>query len=75
MNSGIVPGGGVALLQASKVLEKVTAPAHIGEANNADFLTGVQLVKKALAYPAWQIAENAGKVPKRLFLPNLEEPS
>src|SRR3989338_10017483 len=24
-------------------------------------MTGVQLVKKALTYPAWQIAENAGK--------------
>jgi len=63
VEEGIVPGGGVALLQASKVLEKVISPAGIGEANQADFMTGVHLIKKALSYPAWQIAENAGKVP------------
>lgn len=50
---GIVPGGGTALLQASKVLESVEG--------NFDFLTGVKLVKKAVEAPIRQIAENAGK--------------
>ena len=60
VEEGIVPGGGVALLQASKVLNDVKFPESEG-ANIADLMTGVQLVKKALTYPAWQIAENAGK--------------
>jgi len=50
---GIVPGGGTALLQASKVLESVEG--------NFDFLTGVKLVKKAVESPIRQIAINAGK--------------
>lgn len=53
VEEGIVPGGGVALLQTVKVLEGV-------EGDN-DFVTGVHIVKKALEMPAWQIAENAGK--------------
>jgi len=50
---GIVPGGGTAILQASKVLEDVEG--------NFDFLTGVKLVKKAVESPIRQIALNAGK--------------
>lgn len=54
VEEGIVPGGGVALLQAAKILEKVTTAS-------SDELTGVHIVKKALEMPAWQIAENAGR--------------
>ncbi|MBI96343.1 chaperonin GroEL [bacterium] len=50
---GIVPGGGTAVLQASKILEDVEG--------NFDFLTGVKLVKKAVESPIRQIAINAGK--------------
>jgi chaperonin GroEL len=53
VSEGIVPGGGVALMQAVHVLENIKA--------DADTLTGVQIVKRALSYPLHQIAENAGK--------------
>jgi chaperonin GroEL len=50
---GIVVGGGVALLRAAKVLEKITD-------RDEDTLTGVRLVKRALEEPLRRIAENAG---------------
>ncbi len=53
VEEGIVPGGGVALLKASKALEGVT-----GE--NDDQNAGVQIVRRALQAPIRQIAENAG---------------
>lgn len=53
IEEGIVPGGGVALLQAVNALDKIKG--------TGDFLTGVQIVKKALEAPAFQIAFNAGK--------------
>lgn len=53
VEEGIVPGGGVALVQAGKALEGFT-----GE---NDEITGALLVRKALTLPAWQIAENAGR--------------
>jgi len=53
VQEGIVPGGGVALIQASHVLDNIKAPQ--------DELTGIQIVKRALTYPLFQIAENAGK--------------
>ncbi|MEK9132603.1 MAG: chaperonin GroEL [Patescibacteria group bacterium] len=55
MEEGIVPGGGVALLQAVHVLENIAAEM------DSDEMTGVHIVKKALEMPAWQIAQNAGK--------------
>lgn len=53
VEEGIVPGGGVALLEASKVLE--------GKQGDTDEMTGYHIVKKALQSPLAQIAENAGK--------------
>jgi len=53
VQEGIVPGGGVALLQAGHVLDSFKGPQ--------DELTGVQIVRRALSYPLHQIAENAGK--------------
>lgn len=53
MEEGIVAGGGTALLQASTVLEDVR-----GE---ADEVTGMHIVLKALQAPVFQIAKNAGK--------------
>ena len=50
---GIVPGGGVALLRASKLLGRVAV-------DNADQAAGVEIVRRALRMPLRQIADNAG---------------
>jgi chaperonin GroEL len=54
VEEGILPGGGVALLRASEVLKKVKTA-------NDDQKHGVEIVRKALSYPARQIAVNAGE--------------
>src|SRR5438105_3611389 len=53
VEAGVVPGGGVALLYAIKSLDKLT-PA------NPDQKVGIDIVRKALQWPARQIAENSG---------------
>jgi chaperonin GroEL len=53
VEEGIVAGGGVALLQATKVLAKL-------KYDNDDQRVGIEIVKRALSYPARLIAENAG---------------
>jgi chaperonin GroEL len=53
VESGILPGGGVALLYATKVLNKI-------EGENDDQRVGVGIVRRALEEPTRQIAENAG---------------
>jgi len=53
VEEGIVPGGGVALLKASLVLE-----GFKGE--NDDQNAGIAIVRRALQSPIRQIAENAG---------------
>ena len=53
VEEGIVPGGGVALLRAIKALEGLK-PA------NDDQRVGIEIVRKALQWPARQIAENSG---------------
>ncbi|MGH7928777.1 MAG: chaperonin GroEL, partial [Candidatus Binatia bacterium] len=59
---GIVPGGGLALLKAAESLGKEIDTIE-GEQGlqNRDFVTGMQLVRRALEEPARQIAINAGK--------------
>jgi chaperonin GroEL len=54
VEEGILPGGGVALLRATKALGKLTAATR-------DQKTGIEIVKKALSWPARQIALNAGE--------------
>ncbi|MGA7487008.1 MAG: chaperonin GroEL [Xanthobacteraceae bacterium] len=54
VEEGILPGGGVALLRASEVLKKVRT-------HNDDQKTGVEIVRRALSWPARQIAINAGE--------------
>jgi chaperonin GroEL len=54
VEEGILPGGGVALLRASKVLEKL-------KVQNDDQKVGVEIVRKAISAPARQIALNAGE--------------
>jgi chaperonin GroEL len=53
VQEGVVVGGGVALVQASKKLEGMTGV-------NADQNAGITIVRKALQAPLRQIAENAG---------------
>jgi chaperonin GroEL len=54
VEEGVLPGGGVALLRASEVLKKLRV-------QNDDQKTGVEIVRKALSWPARQIAINAGE--------------
>src|SRR5213595_47435 len=54
VEKGVLPGGGVALLRAIKALEKL-------KVHNDDQRTGVEIVKKAISWPARQIAINAGE--------------
>ncbi|MEO1167572.1 MAG: chaperonin GroEL [Pseudomonadota bacterium] len=53
VEEGIVPGGGTALLYATKALNGL-------EGENDDQTRGVDIVRKALYAPVRQIAENAG---------------
>jgi chaperonin GroEL len=54
VEEGVVPGGGVALLYGARVLAKLHS------ANN-DQKVGIDIVRRALSYPARLIAENAGE--------------
>jgi chaperonin GroEL len=54
VEEGIVPGGGVALINAMSALDKV-------EVDSDDAKIGVNIVRKALEFPMKMIAENAGK--------------
>ncbi|KAK4478252.1 hypothetical protein RD792_017537 [Penstemon davidsonii] len=53
VEEGIVPGGGVALLYASKELDKLPTA-------NFDQKIGVQIIQNALKTPVYTIASNAG---------------
>jgi chaperonin GroEL len=53
VEEGVVPGGGVALVHAGKVLEGL-------KGDNADQAAGIAIIRKALQAPLRQIAENAG---------------
>ena len=53
VEEGVVPGGGVTLLQATHVLERLTL--------SNDQQVGVTIVRRALEEPIRQIALNAGK--------------
>ena len=52
VEEGIVPGGGVALLRASKALDSLKL--------SGDEATGVEIVRRALEEPIRQIVHNAG---------------
>ncbi|WP_458093857.1 chaperonin GroEL [Roseomonas sp. WA12] len=54
VEEGIVPGGGVALLRASLKLSEL-------KGLNNDEQVGIEIVRRAIAVPLKQIAENAGK--------------
>jgi chaperonin GroEL len=54
VEEGIIAGGGVALVRAKKVLEKIIT-------ENLDESTGVQIINKAIEAPLRIIVENAGR--------------
>jgi chaperonin GroEL len=54
VEEGILPGGGVALLRATKALAKVKGA-------NDDQKAGIEIVRRAIQVPARQIAVNAGE--------------
>jgi chaperonin GroEL len=54
VEEGIVPGGGVALLNALPALNKVE------QETEGDIRTGVRILRRALEEPMRQLAENAG---------------
>jgi chaperonin GroEL len=54
VEEGVVPGGGVALLRAAKALDELTT-------ENDDQKIGINIVRKALSWPARLIAINAGE--------------
>ena len=53
VEEGVVPGGGVALLYAKKILDSI-------KLSNPDQQVGINIVKKAIERPIRQIAKNAG---------------
>ena len=53
VEEGIVPGGGVALLRAKAVVDKLASA-------NEDIKAGIRIVSRALEAPLRQIVENAG---------------
>lgn len=55
IEEGIVPGGGVALLKARKILNGIALPTF-----RTDVKTGIDIVYRALVSPIRTIAENAG---------------
>jgi chaperonin GroEL len=53
VEEGIVAGGGVALVRAQKILEKISDV-------NLDEVTGIQIVSRAIEAPLRTIVDNAG---------------
>jgi chaperonin GroEL len=53
VEEGIVPGGGIALLKATKALDGLTG-------DNADQTAGIAIIRRAIQAPIRQISENAG---------------
>lgn len=54
VSEGVVPGGGVALLYSTLVLNDV-------EVDNNDQLVGVNIIRKAIKIPAQSIIDNSGR--------------
>ena len=62
VEEGIVPGGGVALVRASKSLDKVKVTNEVD-----GVAVGIDVVRRACSYPLRQIVENAGGSPEVVF--------
>ena len=74
LQEGILPGGGIALFNASLHLEKIN---HLtsGQEEDYSFQNGVYLITTALKAPWNQILENAGLIPEEIYeeFPKQEE--
>jgi chaperonin GroEL len=55
VEEGILPGGGVALIRCTPVLEKLAATL------SGDEKVGVEIIMKAISWPLRQISQNAGQ--------------
>ncbi len=66
VQEGIVPGGGVALIRASKALEKV-------KTDNADQKTGVEIIRRAVEEPLRMIVANTGTTDGAVVLQKVKE--
>lgn len=56
VQEGILPGGGTAMIKATRILDDVKAKAE-----NFDQKLGVEIIKAAITKPAKRIIENAGE--------------
>jgi chaperonin GroEL len=61
LEEGILPGGGIALLNASKFLT-----GFIGDVDNPDQQTGYDIIIQATEKPFYQILQNAGYAEKEI---------
>jgi len=61
LEEGILPGGGIALLNASKFLT-----GFIGDVDNPDQQTGYDIIIQATEKPFYQILQNAGYAKKEI---------
>jgi chaperonin GroEL len=68
VEEGIVPGGGIALLKATKALEGL-------KGDNADQTAGIAIIRRAIQAPIRQISENAGVEGSIVVGKVLENPS
>jgi chaperonin GroEL len=66
VQEGIVPGGGVALIRASKALEKV-------KTDNGDQKTGVEIIRRAVEEPLRMIVANTGTTDGAVVLQKVKE--
>jgi chaperonin GroEL len=68
VEEGIVPGGGIALLKATRALEGL-------KGDNADQTAGIAIIRRAIQAPIRQIVENAGVEGSIVVGKVLENPS
>lgn len=66
LQEGVLPGGGVALLNASTYLTSLHA-LHEKHSHSAAISNGMYLIETAIKSPWNQILENAGKIPEEIM--------
>ncbi len=66
VQEGIVPGGGVALIRASRALENL-------KTDNADQKTGVEIIRRAVEEPLRMIVANTGTADGAVVLQKVKE--
>ena len=67
LNDGILPGGGIALLNASSYLKNYEISFIRYGGSSQSFINGVFLIETALKSPWNQILENAGLIPEDIY--------